>query len=82
MTRDQTISWSPDLTQTIETLKTIQLNLDQQRIVKDIDYKLERNYETTLELDSHANTCVLGHDALIILDYQQPVFVVGYDESL
>ncbi len=63
-------------------LRTIRLNLDQRRIVKDVSYKLERSYETTLELDSHANTCVLGHDALIILDYQQPVSIVGYDESL
>ncbi len=60
MTSDQTITWTPDLTQTIETLSTIQLNLDQQRIIKDIGYKLESNYETILELDSHANTCVLG----------------------
>jgi hypothetical protein len=82
MTRDQTISWSPDLTQTIETLRTVRLNLDQQRIFKDVGYKLESNYETTLELDSHANTCVLEHDALIILDYQQPVSIVGYVESL
>jgi hypothetical protein len=70
MTRDQTISWSPDLIQAIETLRTIRVNLDQQCIVKDVGYKLESNYETTLELDSHADTCVLGHDALIILDYQ------------
>jgi hypothetical protein len=82
MTNDQTINWSPDLTQTIETLGTIRLNLDQQRIVKDIGYKLESNYETTLELDSHVNTCVLGCDALIILDYQQPVSVVGYDKFI
>ncbi len=41
-----------------------------------------RAHETTLELDSHTNTCVLGQDALIILDYQQPVSIVGYDESL
>jgi hypothetical protein len=82
MTCDQTISWSPDLTQTIETLKTIRLNIDQQLIVKDVSYKSESNYETTLELDSHANTCVLGRDALIILDYRQPVFVVGYDKSI
>jgi hypothetical protein len=82
MTSDKTISWSPDLTQTIETPRTTRLNLAQQRIVKDIGYKLESNYETTLELDSHANTCVLGHDALIILDYQQPVSVVGFDKSL
>ncbi len=57
------------MTQTIETLRTIRLNLDQQRIVKDAGYKQESNYETTLELDSHANTCVLGRDALIVLDY-------------
>jgi hypothetical protein len=65
-TSDQTINWTPDLTQIIEILRTIRLNLDQQRIVKDIGYKLESNYETTLELDSHANTCVLVHDALIV----------------
>jgi hypothetical protein len=70
------------LTQTIETLRTIRLNLDQQRIVKDVGYKLESNYKTTLELDSHANTCVLGHDVLIILDYNQPVSIVGNDKSL
>jgi hypothetical protein len=81
-TYDQTINWSPDLTQTNETLRTIRLNLDQQCIVKDIGYKLESNYETTLEFDSHAGTCVLGQDALIILDYQQPVSVVGYDKCL
>jgi hypothetical protein len=82
MTRDQTISWSLNLTQTIEILRAIRLNLDQQRIVKDVGDKLESNYETSLELDFHANTCVLGHDALIILDYQQPVSIVGYDEFL
>ena len=70
------------MTQTIETLRTIRLNLAQQRIVKNVGYKLESNYDTTFELDSHANTCVLGRDALIILDYQRPVSIVGYDESL
>ena len=40
------------------------------------------SYETTLELDSHANTCVLGRHALIILDHNRPVTVIGYDESL
>jgi hypothetical protein len=60
------MKWSPDLTQTIETLRTIRLEIDQQRIVKDIRYKLDGIHETTLELDSHANTCVLGRNALII----------------
>jgi hypothetical protein len=63
MTPDQTIKWTPDLTQTIETLRTIRLNLDQRLIVKDVGHKLESNYETTLEFDSHADTCVLGCDA-------------------
>ncbi len=76
------MKWSPDLTQTIETLRTIRLQIDQQRIVNDVRYKLDGIRETTLELDSHANTCVLGHGALIILDYNRPVSVVGYDESL
>ena len=77
MTRDKTITWS------LETLRTIHIDLDQRRTVKNVSYKInDPDYETTLELDSHADTCVLGHDALIILDYQQPVTVVGYDESL
>ncbi len=76
------MKWSPDLTQTIETLRTIRLQIDQQRIVDDVHSKLDGIHETTLELDSHANTCVLGHDAMIMLDYNRPVSIVGYDESL
>ena len=77
MTRDKTVTWS------LETLRTIRIDVDQRRTVKNVSYKInDPNYETTLELDSHADTCVLGRDALIILDYQRPVTVVGYDESL
>jgi hypothetical protein len=70
------------LTQTIETLRTIRLHIDQRHIVNDLRYKLDGNHEATLELDSHADTCVLRHDALIILDYNRPVSIVGYDKSL
>ncbi len=35
--------------------------------------------ETSLELDSHADTTVLGAGALIIQSYVRPVDVVGYD---
>jgi hypothetical protein len=38
--------------------------------------------ETTLELDSHADTCVVGNGALIINDFDRPVDVLGYDKSL
>ncbi len=61
---------------------TIRLQIDQQCNFKDIHYKLYGFHETTLELDLHADTCVLGRDALIILDYNRPVSIVGYDESL
>ncbi len=81
-TADWTIRWTPDLTQTIETLTTFRLYFDQGRTVEDVRYKLDGIYETTLELESHANTCVLGRGALITLDYNRPVSVVGYDESL
>jgi hypothetical protein len=47
-----------------------------------VRYKLDDIYETTLELDSHADTCVLGRGALITLDYYRPVSIVGYDKSL
>ncbi len=35
-----------------------------------------------MELDSHADTCVLGPDVLILLDYNRPVIVKDYDPSL
>ncbi len=76
------MKWSPDLTQAIETLRTIRLQIDQQRIINGVRYKLDGIYETNLELDSHADTCVLGCGALITLDYYRPVSVVSYDESL
>ena len=37
--------------------------------------------ETRAELDSHADTCVVGKHALIIHDYGRPVNVTGYDAS-
>jgi hypothetical protein len=54
----------------LETNMTIRLDLDQQRTVKHVHYKInDLTGETTLELDSHADTCVLGRDALIFLDF-------------
>lgn len=37
--------------------------------------------ETTLESDSHADTCCLGQGALILQDYLTPVQVQGYDPA-
>ena len=41
-----------------------------------------RSSEVTLELDSHADTCCVGMNALIIHDYDRPVSVYGYDRTL
>jgi hypothetical protein len=61
----------------------MRLILDPRRLISDLSSsKLDHNYETTLELDSHADTCVLGCDALILHDYLRPVRVQGYDPSL
>ena len=38
--------------------------------------------ETTLELDSHADTYVLGGGALVVADFNEPVNVQGYEPSL
>jgi hypothetical protein len=35
--------------------------------------------ESSLELDSHADTTALGAGAVIIQSYNQPIEVVGYD---
>jgi hypothetical protein len=59
------------------------LHLDPRRFVSNVALKCnDQLSKTTLELDSHADTSILGRHALIILDYNRPVSIVGYDESL
>jgi hypothetical protein len=41
-----------------------------------------KDKETTLELDSHADTSILGGGALVVADFNEPVNVQGYDPSL
>ena len=57
-------------------------DIDLTRAVNDLTTKLNPHGMTTLELDSHADTCVLGRECLVILDYNKPVQVVGYDPAL
>jgi hypothetical protein len=59
-----------------------QLSIDPRQYITDLSTKIDSIDETTLELDSHADTCVLSRDALILLDYDRPVIVEGYDPSL
>ena len=75
----------------VRSLRTICISLDPNRMytdsdltrtVNDLTTNLNPHGMTTLELDSIADTCVLGRDFLVILDYDQPVQVVGYDPAL
>jgi hypothetical protein len=50
--------------------------------ITDLRTKRISNVETTLELDSHAEKCILGCDALIFVDYDQPVVIEGYNPAL
>ena len=38
--------------------------------------------EVWSELDSHADTCVVGNNALVFQDFGRPVDVIGYDKEL
>ncbi len=65
------------------TIKTTRFDLDPRCGVSNVTLELTDSVaETTLELDSLADTCVIGWHALIILDFNQPVSIVGYDASL
>ncbi len=58
------------------------LSIDPRWYITDLSTKINSIGETTLELDSHADMCVLGRGALILLDYDRAVIVEGYDPSL
>jgi hypothetical protein len=68
----------------LSAFRTTQLSIDPKRYITDLSTKINSIGEITLELDSHshADTCVLCRDALILLDYDRPVIVEGYDPSL
>ena len=40
--------------------------------VENLDAVAHNDNETTLELDSHANTSVLGNGALVFADFNKP----------
>ncbi len=61
---------------------TTRHSIDPRRYITDLSTKMNSIGETTLELDSHTDTCVLGCNALILLDYDRPVIVKGYNPSL
>jgi hypothetical protein len=67
---------------TLSAFRTTQLAIDPRQYITDLSTKVNSIDETTLELDSHSDRCVLGRAALIFLDYERPFVVEGYDPSL
>ena len=47
-----------------------------------LSYLASNSIDKSLELDSHADTCVIGKYCLILNDYERPVTVYGYDRAL
>ena len=47
-----------------------------------IEYMTSKVRESSYELDSHADTCVFGRGTLIVYDFNRPVNVQVYDQSL
>jgi hypothetical protein len=37
--------------------------------------------ESRTDLDSHADQCAVGHNSLIVHDFERPVNITGYDPS-
>ena len=50
--------------------------------VSNVAAEARNDKETTLELDSHADTSVLGRGYLVIANFNEPVNVQGYDPAL
>jgi hypothetical protein len=67
-------------TRAINTIRMIRLMTRKLTNVTSNDYNVQG--EMTLELDSYADTCVLGCDALIISNYDRPVEVEGDNRAL
>jgi hypothetical protein len=63
----------------IAPLRTVRLTRPLVRMAK---FASNSILETSLELDSHADTTVLGGDALIFQNYDRPVEVLGYDPTM
>ncbi len=59
-----------------------QLSIDPKWHIIDLSTKNNSIGETTLKLDLHTDTCVLGRDGMILLDYDRPVINEVYDPSL
>ena len=74
----ETVHMSRNLLST--SVRNVNIRPHNMRLIKSLG--LTASNETTLEIDNHADTCVIGKQALIIYDYERPVSVQAYDPSL
>ena len=64
----------------METLRNVWLNIPQTQIR--VTSVTSTSKESTLDLDAHADTCVLCANVLVIKDHDRPVNVLAYDPAL
>ena len=57
-------------------------SIGQRQVVRISSFRNMHPGAATTKLDSHADTCVLGNNALITHSYGRTVTVTGYDPSL
>jgi hypothetical protein len=56
-------------------------SLSVMRLVRALAALQDHGEGLRLELDSHADTCVIGKDSLVIHDFDRPVNVTGYEPN-
>ena len=62
------------------SVRFVNIRLHDMRLIKSLGLTASNN--TTLEIENHADTRVVGKQALIIYDYERPVSVQAYDPLL
>ena len=67
---------------TLEAVRVVRLGSKVAGPNRCVSMVLKHDNESKLECDTHADTTVLGEDALIIKDWSRPVTVTGFDPSL
>ena len=62
------------------SVRNVNIRPHDMRLIKSLG--LTASNETTLDIGNHADTCVVGKQALLIYKYERPVSVQAYDPSL
>ena len=68
-----------DVKSLVATLRTVQVNVPQTQVR--VTSVTSNSKESTLDMYSHADTCVLGYNSPVIQEHVRPVNFISYDPS-